>query len=251
MFRKFFVIFLLFVNAAFAAGENSQVENWNSDAGLKKLSRSQFNNDFYQLVNFYQPQENPLFCSIATGTILRNAFDYGEIAPQKIGAMQKPDGSVSQYSLYSQRGFFNEKTEKVKKRAVVENTAPNAVGNFDAGLSLGDFAKMLKLHGMKVKLIYAEENNVEFSEKFRQVLKKILAEKKNFIVVNFDGQVLGKETRGHISPLVAFDEESDSVLVLDVALHKNQWYWVEVTKLIAAMNTKDDATYRGYLVVGK
>ena len=252
MFRKFIVVFFLFSNAVFAADENSQAQNWNSAEGLKRLERSQFKNDFYQLVNFYQPQENPLFCSIATGTMIRNALDYGNISSQKTGEIRKPDGTVGEFHLYAQKDFFNDKTEKVKKRAIVEYREPGKDGKtYDAGLSLGDFAQMLKINGLKTQLVSAEKVDEKFAEKFRQVLKKNLAEDKNFVVLNFDGKVLGKETRGHISPVVAFDEETDSVFVLDVALHKNQWYWVGVTKLVEAMNTKDAQTYRGYLVVGK
>ncbi|MBP7709799.1 MAG: hypothetical protein KA100_01860 [Rickettsiales bacterium] len=243
---------LLVIFAVFVSFENSQAQNWNSAEGLKKLERSQFKNDFYQLANFYQPQENPLFCSIATGTIIRNALNYKNISSQKSGEMTRPDGSVVEYHLYSQDGFFNDKTEKVKKRAVIEFKEPVAgTKEFDAGVTLADFAQMLKIHGMKVELTRVEKNDAEVAEKFRNILKANLAEDKKFLVLNFDGKVLGKATRGHVSPLVAFDEASDSVLVLDVALHKNQWYWVEVSKLIEAMNTKDAANYRGYLVVGK
>ena len=252
MSKKFFVFFLLISNAVFAAGENSQAQKWNSAESLKRLERSQFKNDFYQLVNFYQPQENPLFCSIATGTMIRNALNYDNIPSQKEGEVAKPDGTIAEYHLYAQKGFFNDKTEKVKKRAIVEFKEALPDGKtYDAGLSLLDFSKMLKINGLKVEMVHAEKIDEKFAAKFRKVLKKNLAEDKNFVALNFDGQVLGKATRGHISPVVAYDEESDSVFILDAALHKNQWYWVGVSQLLEAMNTKDGEAYRGYLVIGK
>lgn len=248
MFKKIFLV----IFAVFFSFENSQAQNWNSPEGLKKLESSQFKNDFYQLINFYQPQENPLFCSIATATIILNALNYGNISSQKIGEMTRPDGTNIEYNLYSQKSFFNEATEKVKKRAAIEFKEPVAgKKNFDAGLSLTDFVKMLKIHDLKVELNRVEKNNSQEAEKFRDLLKKILSEEKKFLVLNFDGKILGKSTRGHVSPIVAFDESTDSVLVLDVALHKNQWYWVKVSKLLEAMNTKDGSSYRGYLVVEK
>jgi hypothetical protein len=255
MLKKFLLIFLIvfsFAPEVFAQTKSSQDVIWNSAEGLKMLESSQFKNDFYQLVNFYQPQENPLFCSIATATMIRNALNYGDISSQKTGEAKKPDGSIIEYRLYSQKDFFNAKTEKIKKRAIIEYKEPK-VGeeNFDAGLSLADFTKMLKIHGLKVLKNYAQKNDEKFAKKFRKDLKKNLGEEKNFIVANFDGQILGKKTRGHFSPIVAYDEESDSVLVLDSALHKNQWYWVEVSNLLEAMNSKDGETYRGYLVIGK
>lgn len=255
-FLAVFFIALIFSNAVFAATENTQVENWNSAEGLKRLERSQFKNDFYQLVNFFQPQENPLYCSVATATIISNALDYGNIASQKDSEIHKPataGGGIVEYRLYLQPTFFNDKTEKIKKRSIVEYREPKAGSTtFDAGLSLGDLAKMLtKGHNFKVNVIYVDKNDAESIEKFRQVLKKNLIENKFFIAVNFDGKVLEKTTRGHVSPVVAYDEESDSVLIMDVALHKNQWYWAKVPKLFEAMNTKDDDTYRGYLVIGR
>ncbi len=248
MIKKFTLIFL----AVFVFVENSQAEMWSSAEGLKRLERSEFKSDFYQLVNFYQPQENPLFCSIATATMIRNAFEYGNILSQKEGEVLKPEGGIISYPLYSQKDFFNEETEKVKKRSIIEFKEPvQGAENFDPGLSLSDFAKMLQVHNFKVKLIYVKKNDAAAAEKFRQVLRNILNENSVFLVGNFDGKFLGKTTRGHISPIVAFDEGSDSVLVLDSALHKNQWYWVEVSKLIEAMNTRDAKNYRGYLMVSR
>ena len=54
-----------------------------------------------------------------------------------------------------------------------------------------------------------------------------------------------------MSLISAYQQDSDEVLVLDVALHKNQWQWVAVSDIVSAMNTLDDKTYRGYLVVQK
>ena len=82
-------------------------------------------------------------------------------------------------------------------------------------------------------------------------MKKILIDKNNFLIANFDGKVFGNKTGGHISPIVAYDENSDSLLVLDVALHKNPWYWVDLTEMVKAMNTKDGDNFRGYLVAKK
>ena len=255
-FLAVFFIALTFSHAVFAAEENTQVEIWNSPEGLKRLDRSQFKNDFYQLVNFFQPQENPLYCAIATATIISNALDYGKIASQKDSETHKPEtvgGGIIEYRLYLQPTFFNDKTEKVKKRSIVEYREPKAGSTtYDAGLSLADLARMLtKGHNFKVKVTYADKNDEASIEKFRQVLKKNLTENKFSVIINFDGQILGKTTYGHVSPVVAYDEESDSALIMDVALHKNQWYWAKLPKLFEAMNSKDGEAYRGYLVIGR
>jgi len=258
MFKKNLLtlfIALTFSNAVFATEINNQIENWNSAEGIKRLERSQFKNDFYQLANFYQPQINPLYCSAATGTMILNALNYGNIPSNKDFEIHRPEsagGGVSEFHLHSQQTFFNEKTNLVKKREIIDLKEQNAQKKYDAGLSLLDFSKILaQAYHLKTKLIYAEKNDEKSVTKFRETLKKNLAENKHFIVVNFDGKILGQKTGGHISPITAYDEESDSVLILDVALHKNQWFWAPVSQLFVAMNSKDDNTYRGYLVISR
>jgi len=265
MFKKItsaLFLILFFSNAVFADEKNTQAETWNSEEGLKKLERSQCKNDFYQLANFYQPQINPLYCSVATGVILLNALNYGNISSNEKFEIHKPQsdgGDVIAFNLYSQETFFNEQTDKIKKREIINyKEAKKKVFQdnefkeiYDAGLSLSDFSEILsKVYKLKTQLTYAKNNDAKSLMKFRETAKKVLSDDKSFLVVNFDGRILGQKTSGHISPLAAFDEEGDAVLVMDVALHKNQWYWISVPKLFEAMNSKDDNMYRGYLVVG-
>ncbi|MBU6338863.1 MAG: hypothetical protein KGQ36_02705 [Rickettsiales bacterium] len=254
------IISVFFILAIPVLANAADTEKWNSVEGLKRLKNSKFNNDFYQLANYYQPQINPLYCSVATGVMLMNALNAGEEIPsQKENEIKKPEamgGGVIEFHSYSQLGFLNEKTDKIKKREIIQLKEPKEVKNgekiYDAGVALGDYAKILnKAYGLKVKLHYVEQNDEKSIQKFRDDVKKYLAEDKKFIVVNFDGKMIGNKTKGHISPLAAYDEESDSILVLDAALHKNTWYWVQLPSLYKAMNTKDGDNYRGYLIVGK
>ncbi len=257
LLRKFFIFLVLaccFGGTVFAAA----VEDWNSVEGLKRLQRSQFKNDFYQLVNYYQPQINPFYCGVATGVILLNATNSSDKIPnQKENQGTRPQalgGGIVEFHSYSQQSFLNDKTDKIKKRDVIQLKEPAARKDgkevFDAGMSAADFAQILKhSYGLKVQLKHVTTADQKAVENFRADLKKYLADSKNFLVANFDGRVIGRSTHGHISPIAVYDEESDSVLVLDVALHKNPWYWVNISDLLAAMNTKDDQAYRGYVII--
>ncbi len=256
IFSTIFILAIALCSQSFAAAN----EKWNSDEGLKRLSHSQSKNDFYQLINFYQPQINPLYCSVATGVILLNATsDREKIPSQKENQIERPQnagGGISEFHSYSQLSFLNDKTDKIKKREIVQLKAVASAKNgkefYDAGLSLDDFSDILKqVYKLRVEKNHVEKNDEKTRQKFREDLKKYLADSKNFIVINFDGKIVGNGTGGHFSPLAAYDESSDSVLVLDVALHKTGWYWVDLDKLLEALNTKDADTYRGYLVVRK
>lgn len=258
MFKKILVGFFIILSFSAVAAER-KYEIWNSDEGMKMLERSHYKNDFYQLVNFYQPQINPFFCSAATSVTILNALDYGNIPSQKELEVLEPKAvgsEVIKWHLYSQKTFFNDETDKIKNRKIIELKAPKKIiaGKefYDAGLSMNDLKKILeKAYHLKVDLTYAEKNDEKSVKKFRTTAKKILADKRSFLVVNFDGRILGQKTQGHFSPVVAYDEESDSALIMDAALHKNQWYWTPLIQLFAAMNTKDDETYRGYLVISR
>ena len=251
-----FILAIIFSTQTFAAPN----AKWNSDESIKRLNRSQSKNDFYQLVNFYQPQINPLYCSVATGVILLNAtYANDKIPSQKENQIKRPKaagGGISEFHSYSQLGFLNEKTDKIKKREILQlkTAAGFREGKefFDGGLSLADFAKILtEVYQFRVQENHVEKNDEAARQNFRQELQKYLSDSKNFVVVNFDGKIVGNNTGGHFSPLAAYDEESDSVLILDVALHKTNWYWVDLDKLFEALNTKDEDTYRGYLVISR
>lgn len=258
--RTISAVFILIITLSSQVFAAVTTEVWNSEEGLKRLNRSQFKNDFYQLVNFYQPQMNPAFCGIATSVILLNAtHENSEIPSQKENQIIRPKaagGGISEFHSYSQLSFFNEETDKIKKREIIQLKAPTRLEKdkeiFDAGISLTDFARILtSVYKFKAQVNHVGSNDKKAIQHFSNTVKEYLNDRENFVVANFDGKILGKATRGHISPLVAYDEESDSILVLDVALHKNKWYWVGLEDLFAAMNTKDGDTYRGYTVISK
>ena len=59
----------------------------------------------------------------------------------------------------------------------------------------------------------------------------------------------GQKGGGHISPLGAYDERSESFLIMDVNPNRAPWVWVRSEDLIAAMRTFDTVENRGYLLV--
>ncbi len=256
------IISAIFIFAIVVCSESFAMENevWNSPQGMKRFEESLFKNDFYQLANYYQPQINPLYCSIATSVILLNAMHPNdEIPSQAVGEVRRPDsegGTIIEYHSYSQLSFLNEKTDKIKKRDIIQLKAPLNIKSgkkiYDAGLSLSDFSDILsQVYGLKSKVKSLKRNDQKSVNVFREELKKYLSDSENFVVVNFDGTVLGTKTSGHFSPVGAYDQATDSVLIMDVALHKNPWYWAPLTKLYDAMNTRDGYVYRGYAVVSR
>lgn len=232
---------------------------WNSDEGLRRLNRSTHKVDFHQLAHRFQPQINPLYCGIATTTILLNAIKIprGAAPSQEELEVEKPQvwgGGRIPFPSYSQVTLLNEETDEVKPRTLIdlaniteENTDDEKA--FNPGLNLDQLRRIQEIYDLKAQLFYADKEPTDGVTLFRQEVKSALSDHDKFIVVNFVGTTIGTTTGGHISPLAAYDEETDSVLVLDVAGHKNPWYWSPVSHLYRAMHTKDGDSYRGWLVV--
>jgi len=216
----------------FIASAAQASENWNSEDGLKQLSQSQFKNDFYQLANFYQAQINPFYCSAASSVIILNA--------------------INQKNIYKQEDFFNQKTDEIKLKTIILNQQQNAKGENDPGLTLTNLHKILtKVYNLNSKINFVKKVDKKSINNFRKIVMEITRDSQKFLLINFDGKILGNKTSGHISPLVSYDENSDSVLIMDVALHKNQWFWTKLETLYQAMNSKDGESFRGFLIVEK
>ncbi|MBT4837822.1 MAG: hypothetical protein HON94_10800 [Methylococcales bacterium] len=237
----------------------SMLVNWNSVEGKKRLFQSKYNEDFFQLAHNFQPQANPLYCGIASSVMVLNALRIakGNIPSQSTLEVQKPvvwGGDSIPYKLYSQSTFLNKKTDIIKLQDIIELkniTAQNQNdgSKFDPGLTLSQLKGVLEAYQVQVLLVYAQDNSTVSIEKFRNHLKKVLSESEKFIIINYKSNQIGQAGGGHISPIAAYDQVTDSVLVLDVSGHLNPWLWAPLKDLYLSMNTKDGDKFRGYLVV--
>jgi len=253
-------IFLFFISNGFAADGQITIK-WNSVEGLERLQKAEYKNDFYELADYFQPQINPLYCSVASSVIILNAIATHNKAPsQKDLEVTKPkafDGGNIPFKTYSQLTFFNDQTDKIKDRKIInlKNITPeneNDAKNFDPGLTLSELEKILiKVYDLKVEKIYADNSDKELIDKFRNLVKNIVSDNNHYLIANFSAKQLGYGWGGHISPIVAFDTSTDSILVMDVSGHSIGWYWVAIENFVKAMNTKDGNNYRGYLIISK
>lgn len=227
--------------------------SWRSDESQQRFSRVASSSDFVRLAPRFQPQANPLYCGIATSTIALNTLRQGVgTAPSEAAfEVAKPDefgGGTIAYPAYTQATLLDASTESIKPRGVVRLEARNAAGDWDPGLTLAQIEALLRHYGLEADRTSADKADINI---FRETARDVLNDDGRLLVCNFVGRELGLTTGGHISPLAAYDAETDSVLVLDVAGHKNGWYWVGVGDLYRAMHTKDGDAYRGWLVVAE
>ena len=77
--------------------------------------------------------------------------------------------------------------------------------------------------------------------------------KDHYVIVNYLRRAIGQERGGHISPLAAYDADTDRFLILDVSRYKYPPVWVGAAELFAAMNTiadpDSDNKTRGFVLI--
>jgi hypothetical protein len=230
------------------------VVNWNSKEGIERLERTPFKGDFYRLGHHYKPQTNPAICGQAAATVVLSAiyelnqkpFPVIEEWPITIGDKKYP----LQYRLINESNFYNEATDRVLDRKAISMKVTKKDGTFGGGIDIDELQKMLKIHGVKSKLVNVKKFSEDNLAAFRTLVKEVVNSDKEFLLLNYDHSyksLMG----GHFSPVVAYDEKSDSILMLDVAAHRNPWIWINLSDVYHAMNTQNYAqtAYRGYLVV--
>mmetsp|Transcript_26158 Transcript_26158/g.42904 ORF Transcript_26158/g.42904 Transcript_26158/m.42904 type:complete len:435 (-) Transcript_26158:528-1832(-) len=125
------------------------------------------------------------------------------------------------------------------------------------GITLEDFCQLGRCQGLNVELKRPEplEKSGDNDEKkttgytldeFRNDVRSVLSDKKQYplLVVSFSRHALGQTGDGHFSPVGAYHEASDQVLILDVARFKYAPYWVGVEDLYRALQEEDSVTHK-------
>lgn len=234
---------------------------WHTAEGRRKLFESRYNKDFFQLAHLFQPQIKPTYCAVASAVTVMNALriptglriDSGldVVVPASHG------GGSMNYNSYSQLTLLNEQTDVVKCRNKIEGVVIECetTGDvtFEPGLNLKQLADKLKIYLLNVNMRQATEEAPKGKQhpitRFRQDLMAYLNDSNTYMIVNYHGRTIGKDVGGHFSPVAAYHEPSDSVLILDVAGHKHPWFWVSVRHLYEAMMQKDNGEHLGYLLI--
>ena len=204
---------------------------FNSDEGEKLLIDSKSREDFFPLSTQFVTQNNQAYCGVASIVMVLNSL--GIPAPE--APQYKP------YRVFTQENFFsNEKTKKVLPAEVVSQK----------GMTLEQIGGLLASYNVKVNVYHAADTSIE---KFRSLAAENLKQPGNFILINYLRKEIGQEKGGHISPLAAYNEQTDRFLILDVSRYKYPPVWVRAADLWKAMATTDSESgkTRGFVFVSK
>jgi hypothetical protein len=184
--------------------------------GMERLADAEAVADYELLSRSFQAQSLASYCGVASSVAVLGAF-----------------GTPA-----TQGDFFTDEASAVRSRFKVTF----------GGMSLPDLVGLLNAHGLKTSAHYADQFSVV---EFRAAVEQNLATDEDFLLVNYQREALGQGRVGHISPLAAYDRETDTVLIMDTAAHKYPPTWVPIELLYAGMNTTDSASgkMRGYVEV--
>ena len=227
---------------------------WESGESAERLSRSSHKTDFFPLSNHFISQDNAIFCGPVSSAIVLNALRLGSreglprdrqsIAEEEMGWL--PQGADPFYGKYTPNNVLNDRT-KTRLEVLGKPILIDGDSRSDFGLQLSQLGQVLRSHGLKVvtRVVDAGADGAAI----RREIAANLASKDDFVLVNYARRALGQKGGGHISPLGAYDESSESFLIMDVNPNRAPWVWVRSEDLIAAMRTFDTVENRGYLLV--
>lgn len=277
--KKFFMFGLLalFLASGVQAQEETLVP-WISNEGIARFERSEYKLDFFKLAPQFEAQFNRAYCGPTSVAMVLNALRSAQL---QSGVITLPKDewiidsatqttfdtyirSINQplryfgFNRYTQNNVLNlsyrpeAKPTKTRNRVIGEPKP--GTKEADLGLKLAELHDLLLAHGVKSEMVVVD-NDAPNNEEIRKRLVENLGHVNDYVIVNFDRATMGQKGGGHISPLGAYDEASDSFLIVDVNPGLAAWVWVKSDALIKAMRTKDittdGATYRGFLLISE
>lgn len=168
------------------------------------------------LTEHFCNQSDPAFCGVTTLLIVLNALAIDPMVRWKGGWRYFGDEDV-----------------------LLSNCCLSAEYVRRVGVTMEQLKQMAVCHGLQVQMERPRDNVDLFRSHIQEFLQQ---ENKGIVVVSYSRSALGQTGEGHFSPIAAYHEESDQVLILDVARFKYQPYWVPVTVLFEAMTLLDKVT---------
>ena len=202
-----------------------------SDRGEQLLQESDALESFVPLSVNFVTQKNQAFCGVASMVMVLNALQ----VPAPAGPEYEP------YRTFTQDNLLDEQTEAILPREVLAKQ----------GMTLDQLGSLLSLQPIEVEVHHAADATLDA---FRRTARDYLDHEDRFVIVNYLRKAIGQEKGGHISPLAAYDAETDRFLILDVSRYKYPPVWATAAELFSAMNTTDadnEGRTRGSVLIRK
>lgn len=202
----------------------------NSTQGFKLLANGK-TYAFFQLINNFETQIESTWCALGAIVTVLNSLHIEK--PYTFGS----GGNQLRYFTQQYLMDNNSCTSAIIK------SHPSM-----PGLDLDEVQQILKCLNVDSDLYLSNETA---DTKLKEIFKLTYVPNR-YVVVNFQrGKIYQAPYKGaHYSPLGAYNEENDRVLVMDVARYKYPPVWVKTQDMINALNTTTrQGKSRGLLIV--
>ena len=226
---------------------------FSSDEGLARLARSTAKVDFPALANQFEPQSNATFCGPTSAAIVLNAVN------ERSASLPRDRSRLRAEDLQNIPGNFDPtnprftqdnvitKGQKTRAQVLGEPVTINGKQVGDFGYQVRQLDEMLRANGATTRLVIVDDAKRE--EDIRADLVGNLQRRGDYVIVSYRRDAVGQRGGGHISPLGAYDADSDSFLVLDVNPASAGWVWMSTRTLVKGMRTFDTVENRGYILI--
>lgn len=224
-----------------------------SDEGLTRLAQSTAKADFPALANQFEAQSNAVFCGPTTAAIVLNAVrGRNNDLPRDRSRLRAEDFKFvpGEFDLtvprFTQDNVID-KGPKTRSQVLGEPVLINGKSVQDFGYQTRQMDEMLRSNGLATRLVIVDDRKPEAD--IRTDLIQNLSTPGNYVIVTYKRSAVGQQGGGHISPVGAYDQQSDSFLVLDVNPSSAGWVWMPTSVLVKGMRTFDTIENRGYILV--
>ena len=227
---------MLYTTYAYASG----IVYLDTKEGMNMLTEANGNADFASMIRFREPQRFQTYCGVASSIDVLNSLGIES-------SITNPDTHpYNQYTMYS---FYTKEVLDIKIPMKVQQE----------GIELDNLGKMLNTFARVSATVYhAGTDNLTDLTHTRKLIADALSDKDSRVIVNFYRGALGQPGSGHFSPLAAYDEKTDRVLILDTASYKLPPAWVSMDDMWKAMATVDSdgagphmPSNRGFIIIHK
>jgi hypothetical protein len=172
-----------------------------------------------RLLQHFDVQSNLAFCGPTSIAMVLNAMQ----VPRPVSGQHGP------HTLFTQENIFQ--IAKVLERNEVARS----------GIGLPQLGEAMRCFDVEVAVHFGSDLDVETT---RARLSQSAKSAGSMCLINYHRPQLGQDGSGHISPLGAFNEQFDMVLVLDVSRYKYEPVWVPVSAIHRAMAVVDPSMGR-------
>ena len=231
---------------------------WGTEQSTKMIKETKYSKPFFALLPHYAPQLYLTSCGPASARIVLSAIYEATKTPFPIDRehsnLAKENGFTRGKFLFSERAVFEvyKGDDENKNYDVIARLKKRKSGEFNGGVDIDTLTDVMNLHP-NVKAEYfavsSTENPQEALADFRRKIKKVMSSDGKYMLANYHTGAMYPITSGHFSPIVAYHEPTDMVLIMDVAGHLGTWVWIKVEELYKSMNTLLNGNIRGYIII--